>query len=658
MTLNEARRILGLGPDGDPRLHLRELSIVRERIAEMVRSETDGGLAARYQQGLMDFDKALAAVREYFEVVALAGPGEEAPPVAAGPAARLVPAAPDAPAGLAATAEAPRRCRVGVILLWLFIILLGVAAGIWYYLKMQEEQQLQRQARIALLERQGAAHIEHRRWEEAGTAFAEIEQLAPSSPIGPLGRRSIEAGMAEEQQQFAGYWTGQAQASLDAGRWDEAERSARQVLEKFPADQESAGLLETITAARAAALRRAAITAAQDLLTRRQWDAAIEAVNKILATQAADPDASAILAAATTARNQAAADLAKARDLFQQAAARDQGKFDQQVLDWLREALVLAPSDLEIAALLEKMAAYTRTLRVPGDFSTPAEALANARDRDRIIIHEGTWKGPLNLSAAVELQGAGSNKTRIECPAEAGCAITLDPAANGARLSGITFRHESQTADAQRFSAGLVRGAAVSLADCHFIDACGHGLAVIEGGKATATRCRFADNGWDGAAAMGAGSVLEIRDSQASGNFEHGIESWDGAALVLVNNRCEANSRNGIHADNPNTPVTLEGNQLLDNREFGLVLAAAGSGQVRKNTASGNLLGGFVIRAGSRIPVTGNQLSRNQGPGLTLEKGLESAAYADNTLSGNTGKQILTDLAFPQPPAPPAKPAR
>jgi parallel beta-helix repeat protein len=159
---------------------------------------------------------------------------------------------------------------------------------------------------------------------------------------------------------------------------------------------------------------------------------------------------------------------------------------------------------------------------------------------------------------------------------------------------------------------------------------------------------------------MGAGSVLEIADSQATGNFEHGIESWDGAAVVLVNNRCEGNSRNGIHADNAKANAIVEGNQLIANREFGLVLAAAETGHVSKNTASGNLLGGFVIRVACRIPVTGNQLSRNQGPGLTLEKDLDAAAFADNVLSGNTGKQVLTDLVFPQVPAPepPAKSAR
>jgi parallel beta-helix repeat protein len=640
MTLSEARHILGLGPDEDPRVHLEEFRMVRGHIAELVCNAANEELAAGYQEGLMDFDKALAAVRESLENLGLEVS------VATQPLPAIEPIAPVAipwPAAVPA-----RGGPAAAILVWLCIVLLGVAGGGWFHLKLQEETQFRCQARIAELEREGAAHIENRRWPEATAVFDEVEQLAPGSQIVALGRHSIEVGMTEEQQQFIGYWTGQARAAMDAGRWNEATSAARQVLEKFPAERESADLLKAIAAARATAVRSAALSRAREHLTRRQWDAAVQAVGPILASQPDDPDARGVVTDATAAKEKAAADLALARKLLQQAVARDHGQFDSQVLDWLREASVLAPEDVEIAALLEKMSAYTRTLRVPRDYPTPREALANARDRDRIIINEGTWKGPLSVNAAIELAGAGSDKTRIECPAEAGCAITFGPAANGARVSGITFRHASQTADAERFSAGLIRGAAVTVLDCQFTDACGHGLAVVEGGKANAGRCRFADNGWDGAAAMGAGSILEVRDSQATGNFEHGIETWDGAALTLVNTRCEANSRNGIHADNAQTPVTLEGNQLIDNREFGLVLAAAGSGQVRNNTARGNLLGGFVIRAASRIPVTGNQLSRNQGPGLTLEKGLEVAAFADNSLSGNSGKQTLTDFVFPQ----------
>jgi len=533
--------------------------------------------------------------------------------------------------------------------IWLFIILLGAVLGAWFHQAKVQQQgaPLETRSHIAQLEREGAADIENRRWIEAASAYDALEQLDPSSLVIAQGRRRIEAGLAEQHQHFAGHWYDQARSALEAGRWDEAEKAVDQVLEKFPADKESAGLLATIATARAAATRRATVAAAQNLLAERQWDAAIEAAKAILATHPDDPDAAALLAAAVAAKQQAAADLAKARDFFTQAAARDHGQYDPQALDWLHDASALAPEDAQISELLEKMAAYTRTIRVPGDFATPAEALASARPRDHVILGEGTWPGPLNVNVPIVLQGAGIDKTRVECPPDDGCSITLGPAASGSRVSGITFRHPSQTAAAQRFSAGLVRAASVTLLDCQFRDACGHGLAVIEGGKATATRCRFIANGWDGAAAMGADCVLEVRDSKASDNFEHGIETWDGAALVAVNNRCEANSRNGIHADNPRSATTVENNQLLDNREFGLVLDAAGSGQVHKNTASGNLLGGFVIRAASPIPVTGNQLHHNHGPGLSLEKGLNPAQFANNTLAANADQQVLTDVVFP-----------
>jgi nitrous oxidase accessory protein NosD len=341
----------------------------------------------------------------------------------------------------------------------------------------------------------------------------------------------------------------------------------------------------------------------------------------------------------------AAADRAKAADLLAKAVSKDQGQFDQQALEWLREASALDPANKEISSRLEKMASYTRTLRVPGDFATPAEALAAARDRDRIVLEENTWKGPLVINAAIDLQGAGPGKTIIECSAADGSAVTIGPEAKGARLSGITFRHESFLAvGTDRFSAALVRGGGATFVDCHFSEASGHGLAVIESGEVVANRCRFNDNGWNGAAAIGKGSVLEIRDSESINNFEHGIETWEGASANLVNNRCEGNSRNGIHADNRSAAATIQGNQLIANREFGLVLDSAGSGRVSGNIARGNLLGGLVIRAeAATLPVTGNQSTLNQGPGLVLERGLTATAYSSNTVTKNATREILAD---------------
>ncbi|MDP3848894.1 MAG: right-handed parallel beta-helix repeat-containing protein [Luteolibacter sp.] len=638
MTLTEAREILGLGPDEDPRPHLSEFHAARERIAEMVRNAPNEHLALRYQEGLVDFDQALAAVREYLEALGLAilAPEPE------------IPAATPAVVGEIADNQAapPSRRSAFAWSAWLLVFLIGAAGGGLLYYKNEESKVLRLQARIAYLEREGSVFIENRRWQDAARSFAEIEALAPGSELALLGRRSIEAGMNEEQNQFIGYWTGQAIAELDANRLEEAEAAARRVLEKFPAEREAAAILEKITAARADQSRDKALAAGRRLLDERQWETAISTARRILAADPADRDAATILADATAALEKQAADQSRAEELFRQAAARDQGQFDQEALDWLREAASLAPEHAEIAALSEKMASYTRTFRVPGDFATPAEALAAARDRDRIVLAGQTWKGPLVVNAAIDLQGAGSSKTVVECPPVEGCPITIGPNAKGARITGIAFRHESFLADgSERFAAALVRGAGATFVDCRFSEASGHGLAVIEGGEAVANRCRFADNGWNGAAAIGAGSHLEVRDSESLGNFEHGIESWDGASATLVNNRCEGNSRNGIHTDNGTAVAVIEGNQLIANREFGLVLGSAGSGKISGNTARSNLLGGIVIRAAAAsLTVVGNQASLNRGPGLVLEKGLAADAYLSNTCTQNTTlSQVLTE---------------
>ena len=639
MTLREARKILGMGPDEDPRPHLAEFQNARERIAEMVRTAPNEILADRYQQGLVEFDQALAAIREYLEALGLAIPRPPSPKPEPEPAATAAPRIPD-------QVKTPRtRRRALAWSAWFVVFLVGAAGGGLLYYKTEESKVLQRQARIAFLERMGAMYVENRRWQEAAKTFAEIEELNPGSELALIGRRSIEAGMTEEQTQFVGYWSGQAIAELEAGRLDEARAAIQRVIDTFPAETEAPAILQRIEAARVGQSLAAAIVAARKQLDDRQWDAAIASSRNILATSPNNEDAGSIAADAAAALEKHNLNQSKSKELLEQSIARDQGQFDQQALDWLREAASLDPDNAEIAARLEKMASYIRTLRVPGDFATPAEALAAARDRDRIVLSENTWQGPLFVNAAIELQGAGYAKTLIECPAAGGSPITIGPEAKGARISGITFRHESFLAvGTDRFSAALVRSGEATFVDCHFSDASGHGLAVIENGRAVGKRCRFADNGWNGAAAIGKGSTLDLRDSESLNNFEHGIESWDGAAVTLINNRCEGNSRNGIHTDNGEASATIEGNQLLANREFGLVLDSAGAGKVSGNTARANLLGGLVIRAAaSAVAVTGNQSTLNQGPGLVLEKGLAAANYSANTVTKNASREILAE---------------
>jgi parallel beta-helix repeat protein len=137
---------------------------------------------------------------------------------------------------------------------------------------------------------------------------------------------------------------------------------------------------------------------------------------------------------------------------------------------------------------------------------------------------------------------------------------------------------------------------------------------------------------------------MEIRDSEARDNFQNGIESWDGASVTLVNNRCEGNSRNGIHSDNGTGSAVIEGNRLIANREFGLVLGSAANGRATGNIIRSNLLGGMVVRKpAATVTLTSNQVSLNEGPGLILEKGVTGDPLTSNKVEKNKGRDVSPD---------------
>ena len=657
MTLTEARKILGLGPDEDPRPQLAEFRVMRERIAEMVRAAPNDELARRYQEGLVEFDRALAAVREYLEALGLIPrladvKVEEAPPVDCGDSdfkaenplsGQVVPRAVSVAERDFSEEENPEpsTARVLRFTLWCLIVLSVLGFGGWAYLEMEEEERISRIARIAFLERQGANFIENRRWPEAAEAFDEIKDIDPESDLILLGRRSIEAGMAEEQNQFIGYWKGEAIAAFEASRWDDSEKAAMQVLDKYPDEKETRSLIARIAEAKREEERVAAYAAIRAMIAKREFDAAISAA-RTLADK--DGDAAPLLKEAQSAKDKAAADLTAARDLMAQAAAMDTGEFDPMALELMREALSLAPDDAEVAACYEKMAAYTRTIRIPGDFKTIQEALASARDRDRLVIAEGIWEGPLLIPAALELEGV-PGKTIIQCAADAGSVITFAPGVKGARVSGLTLRHLSFDAGAERFSLALVRGAEVDFSDCRFEQGSGHGIVITGGGHGRVLRCHFSENGWNGIAVMEPDSLLVAEGNTLDGNFQNGIEAWDSASVILSKNKCTGNSRNGIHLDCGPASTTITGNTLIGNREFGMVLSAAGGGEATGNTMGKNFLGGMVIKPDAgKVAVKDNVLTDNEGPGLALGKGLSGEPYTANQVTGNKGGEILKDV--------------
>jgi parallel beta-helix repeat protein len=110
-------------------------------------------------------------------------------------------------------------------------------------------------------------------------------------------------------------------------------------------------------------------------------------------------------------------------------------------------------------------------------------------------------------------------------------------------------------------------------------------------------------------------------------------------------NKCTGNSRNGIHLDCGSASTTITGNTLTGNREFGMVLSAAGGGEATENTMGKNFLGGMVIKPDAgKVAVKDNVFTDNEDPGLALGKGLSGDPYTANQVTGNKGGEILKDV--------------
>ncbi len=485
-------------------------------------------------------------------------------------------------------ATAPSR-RGSMVFLWLLIVGLLVGGGLYWQFQGTKKEH------ITKLQSDIATSIQKGDWTAAKKYLTELETLAPSTPSLPKARLAISDGIAFEKTQFITQQTTLARDELQAGRFAEATAAAHHILSRFPDDSQAKTILETIDAA---------------VATRE-----------------------------------------KAAKLIASAMARDKGQYDPQLIDLLNQAKSLDPQNAEVAQLIQKVSSYPRTIRVPEDIPTPAEALTDARDYDIIVLAPGTWQGPLSVNVRVELKGADPATTFVQCGAEMGNAITIGSDVRDATISGITFKHDRPSNDAERFSTALIQGGTATFKNCQFTQSSGHGLAVVDGGQAEVSHCKFIENAWNGVAVTGKGSKLSMRDSESVRNQHHGVESWEGASISLINNRCEANARNGIHIDGQSENIAIETNQLFSNKEYGLVLTSAAAGKVEKNIAQANALGGFVIRAAAaNVTVSENQAMKNQGTGLLIEKQFPATNCFDNKTSDNVGSQIVSEAIFTAAP--------
>ncbi|MFP6880181.1 MAG: right-handed parallel beta-helix repeat-containing protein, partial [Roseibacillus sp.] len=481
----------------------------------------------------------------------------------------------------------------------------------------------------------------------------EISSREPDSQRARDGFRSIEEGKEAGRRQKLGFLLGSARAAIEQHDWNEAEVKCKEVLEMEPGHQEVLAMLRSIEDGRVYDKVVIMLENAEEALRDEKW--------VVLAKRTAELESIAPSHAQLVRLKSASAKGMKileerrimARELYDKAFALDEGVYSEEAVEALREAIRLADHE-DFQVLYKKMSSYTRVLEVPGDYSTIAEALKAARSNDKVRIGPGTYKESLTLSVKVDLEGAGSDKTIIECEAKVASVLLARKDATGSRVAYVTLQQAGIDLTEERYPVVAADGVELSVEDCRVVNGSGHGIAVINGGLGRLRNVTVSKCGWDGLAVYGDESRADVADSRFEYNFHHGIDAWAGGSVEIRKSRTTLNGLAGVLLMSPGVKSMVTQCTADRNREVGIMVSNGSQAVLRANRAESNLLGGFLVEGeGTSVALEGNVAEKNYKVGIVVDKRSSASPFKNNISRNNVGQQLNLEAILPQEIVPP-----
>lgn len=544
--------------------------------------------------------------------------------------------------------KAKKRSSAPVLLALSLLVVGGLLAAGWYgnnWMTGEKEEAVTRDVESLLAS--GRTAVDYRRWPEATAHFQGVLALRPDSKRARDGMRSIQEGKAEEQRQHIGWLLGTARSAIDGRDWVEVERICAEVTREEPGNKEVPTLLQEVKDGRVFDKVLGLLERAEDAIREEQWESLGRHAMELEKLAPNHVDLARVKEMAEEGLHLLDERRTRGRDLYMTALELDNGAYSGEALEMLREAMRLE-SRPEYESLYKKISGHARVLRVPEDYPTITEALATARDKDKVVVGEGTYQESLVLKAAVELEGAGPDKTVLEFPAESGSVVTIGKEGKGARIAGMLMRQSGMSLAEERFPVVAIDQSEVLVEDCRVENGSGHGIAVLSGSTAVLRNVRVARCGWDGIAVASGNSRATITESRFEGNIHHGIDAWDSGSVDVKRTRCSGNGLTGIVLMSSGVKSAIEGCTSDSNRELGIQVANGAIVELRGNQFVSNLLGGILVQdAGTQATISGNRILKNGKVGVVIDRQSELLAWEKNVATGNEGQQIRmkVDLA-------------
>ena len=614
LSYEDAMRVLGYEPGAIVSPHLPLFRKVASKLEDLVSTTKDEHLRENFRDELNRLNEALRVV--------------------------------------GAERDRERPLRGSGMRLRLALALLAVAvlvSAAWYGNKRIEEGgYLRDREGIANLEVMARLAEESRDWSGAEAVYAELNDLIPDSEKVRAGLARVADGRAEARKQKLGFLVGSIRAAVEGRSWEEAEQLLGDLRKMEVGHPEIGSFIKVIQAGRVSDRIAGLLEQAEEALKEEQWVVLADHTAK-LETISPDHQHLARFKAATAEGMRVLEERrVRARELYDKALALDDGKFSEPALETLREAIRL-DNRKDYQDLYNKISAYTRLLKVPGDYSTITEALAAARSNDKIRLGEGVFTEALSLNVKVDIEGAGSGKSIIQCEAEKASVLLSTKEAGGSRVAALTLRQTGISLAAERYPVALADGAKLVLEDCLIEGGAGHGVAVINGGSASLRDVRVLKCGWDGLAVNGDGSVADAVDCRFDSNFHHGIDAWGGGRVTVKSSRATKNGLAGVVIMSRGVRSELVQCTIDRNREVGVSISNGTIAVLRSNRVEENLLGGVMIEGeGTTAGMEGNVTERNSKFGIMADRRSTIEPFRENETKENIGEQLMLRAVMPE----------
>ncbi len=619
LSYEDAMKVLGYEPGAIVSPHLAAFGKVAEKLEELVRVTKDEKLQTSFREELYRLNDALQVVEAERH------------------------------------REPPLRAKGMVLRLILSLLLAGgvVAAGWYGNRQLIEKRQSRDHRNLEALAGDARVAVESRDWSLAESIYLKLMELESDPERAREGLRRISEGKEVARQQKLGFLLGSTRAAIEGRNWDEANARLKELLGMEASHPEGAALLKLIREGRMDDQIAVLLEKSREALQDEQWATLADYTARLESIAPEHEQLAGFKAATVEGMRIMEEQRIRARKLYEKALALDKGEFSESALETLREAIRLDERK-EYEELYNKMSAYTRLLMVPRDYSTINEALASARPNDKIRIAAGTFTESLTLNVKVDLEGAGHDKSIIQCDAKSASVLLATKEASGSRVAAVTLRQTGIVHTEERYPVALADGAELSLEDCHIDKGSGHGVAVINGGAGRLRNVQVSECGWDGLAVYGEGSAAEVENCRFELNIHHGIDAWGGGRVVITKSRTTRNGLAGVVLMSKGVRSELIQCTIDGNREAGVSISNGARAVLRANRAQGNLLGGILVEGdGTTAEMEGNVAEKNNKFGIVIDRRSTAQPFRENIARENTGEQLNRQAVMPEEVVPP-----